>query len=264
MLEVKELVVRINKGGNIINQLNFGLKQGICTGLTGASGSGKTTLMKALMGVSDSATRVSSGEILLNGKNLLDLDKRERRKLCGTTLGFIPQNPMTAFNQHVPVGSQMTETFRKRLNMKKKEARDLSMELLKQVHLTDTKRVYQAYPGQLSGGMLQRVTMAMLIGMKPQYVLADEPTSALDEANKEYLICELAKLKAEAAILFVSHDEKAIQALCDELLVLQNGKIVEQGKTAAVFSRPEHTWTKHFVSLAAAEEGGDWTWEKLK
>lgn len=264
MLEVKELVVSINKGGNIINQLNLGLKQGMCTGLTGASGSGKTTLMKALMGVSDNATRVRSGEILLNSKNLLDLDKKDRRKLCGTTLGFIPQNPMTAFNQHVPVGSQMTETFRKRLNMKKKEARDSSMELLNRVHLTDPKRVYEAYPSQLSGGMLQRITMALLIGMKPQYVLADEPTSALDEVNKEYLICELNKLKAEAAILFVSHDEKAIQALCDELLVLQNGRILEQGKLAAIFSKPKHTWTKHFVSLAATEKEGDWTWEKLK
>ena len=180
MMEVKDLTARTRKGKLLLDHVSFALEPGGCTGLTGASGSGKTTLLKALLGVSDPDVAICGGQLLLDGKNLLQQAEKVRRELCGTTLGFIPQNPMTALNLHVSIGAQMTETFRKRLHIEKKAAQKLSMEALKKVHLTDRERVYRAYPGQLSGGMLQRVTMAILIGLAPRYIFPDEPTSALD------------------------------------------------------------------------------------
>lgn len=262
MIEVKNLSVQTSKGVVLLDHVEFTLTPGVCTGLTGASGSGKTTLLKALMGVSDGDVSINSGQILLDGEDLLKKPEKVRRDLCGTTLGFIPQNPMTAFNLHVPVGTQMSETFHKRLHIEKKAAQKLSMEALKKVHLTDSERVYRAYPGQLSGGMLQRVTMAILLGLSPRYIFADEPTSALDEENKSYLIQELARMKQQSAILFVSHDDAAIRTLCDELLVMQNGTIAERGTTGSLFASPREEWTKEFVRLASTEEGGGWTWSK--
>ena len=127
MIEVKNLSVQTSKGVVLLDHVEFTLTPGVCTGLTGASGSGKTTLLKALMGVSDGDVSINSGQILLDGEDLLKKPEKVRRDLCGTTLGFIPQNPMTAFNLHVPVGTQMSETFRKRLRLDKNAARKLSM-----------------------------------------------------------------------------------------------------------------------------------------
>lgn len=160
--------------------------------------------------------------------------------------------------------ARMTETFRKRLRLDKNAARKLSMDVLQKVNLLDTDRVYRSYPSQLSGGMLQRATMAILIGLSPRYIFADEPTSALDEENKEYLIQVLMRMKQQAAILFVSHDDAAIRTLCDDLLVMQSGIIVEYGTTADLFAAPHKEWTKEFVRLAMVEEGGGWTWQKSK
>ena len=114
-MEVKDLTARTRKGKLLLDHVSFTLEPGGCTGLTGASGSGKTTLLKALLGVSDSDVAICGGQFLLDGKDLLQQTEKVRRELCGTTLGFIPQNPMTAFNLHVSVGAQMAETFRKRL-----------------------------------------------------------------------------------------------------------------------------------------------------
>lgn len=264
MMEVTGLTARTSKGISLLEGVSFSLTPGVCTGLTGSSGSGKTTLLKALMGVPDGNVSLSSGKILLDGDDLLLKGGRERRELCGTTLGFIPQNPMTAFNLHVSIGAQMAETFRKRLKLDKAAARNLGAEMLQKVNLSDVERVYRAYPGQLSGGMLQRVTMAILIGLSPRYIFADEPTSALDGDNKTYLIEELVRLKKNAAILFVSHDDAAIRSLCDEVLVMANGRIVERGLIETIFHEPQHEWTKEFVKLANTEEGGGWTWNKSK
>lgn len=239
MMEVKDLTARTRKGKLLLDHVSFALEPGGCTGLTGASGSGKTTLLKALLGVSDPDVAICGGQLLLDGKNLLQQAEKVRRELCGTTLGFIPQNPMTALNLHVSIGAQMTETFRKRLHIEKKAAQKLSMEAL-----------------------LQRVTMAILIGLSPRYIFADEPTSALDEENKSYLIQELVRMKQQSAILFVSHDDAAIRTLCDELLVMQSGTIAERGTTGSLFASPREEWTKEFVRLASTEEGGGWTWSK--
>ncbi len=263
MLEVKNLSAYTSSGKKLLEGICFTAQQGICTGITGPSGSGKTTLLKAILGVTGEAVSITNGEILLEGADLLKKTDAERRRLCGTELGFIPQNPMTAFNRYISVGAQMSETFRKRLGLAKGDAKQLSVEMLKSVNLPDTDRIYGACPGQLSGGMLQRVTVAILLGLKPRYILADEPTSALDEKNKQdFLMKRLNQLKGSAAILFVSHDDSAIRQLCDEVMILRNGNVVEKQSTNEIFLNPKNNWTKEFAAASKEQNERVCTWSK--
>jgi len=160
------------------------------------------------------------------------------------------------------IGPQVEEVLRIHTDLSREARRDQALAALAAVELPDPAGVYRKDPHELSGGMLQRVTMAILIGLSPRYIFADEPTSALDEENKSYLIQELARMKQQSAILFVSHDDAAIRTLCDELLVMQNGTIVERGTIGSLFASPREEWTKEFVRLASTEEGGGWTWSK--
>ena len=237
MMEVKDLTARTRKGKLLLDHVSFALEPGGCTGLTGASGSGKTTLLKALLGVSDPDVAICGGQLLLDGKDLLQQAEKVRRELCGTTLGFIPQNPMTALNPHVSVGAQMTETFHKRLHIEKKAAQKLSMEALKKVHLTDSERVYRAYPGQLSGGMLQRVTMAILLGLSPRYIFADEPTSALDEETGEKILENIKTTMKNCTCVMVSHRPTSLK-ICSKVYRLENCRLTEEkaSHTTALYS----------------------------
>lgn len=261
MLEVQNLSVTGKGGAKLLERISFSLDCGSCVGLTGASGAGKTTLIKAIMGVLDQTCSITEGQIALDGMNLNELTLATRRELCGTVIGFIPQNPMTAFDNHFRIGAQMVETFQIRLGISKQEAKTLAEETLCKVNLTDTRRIMNAYASQLSGGMLQRVTMAILWGLRPCYILADEPTSALDEENRNLLIQLLKTYPEKVGILFLSHDHTALQMLCDEIMVLEKGKLIEQAETAQLFTAPASEWTKKFVAYANQEEGGQWVWE---
>ena len=210
MLEIKNLTVKVKNDTPILTDVSLSIDEGTCIGLTGASGSGKTTLIKSIMGMNSGDLEIAQGQILLDGDNLLIHGAKERRALCGKTIGFIPQNPMTAFFPHAKMERQIIETLRMHTGLDKKQAHALAENVLRQVNLTDTKRVLSAYPGELSGGMLQRIAMALILGTKPKYVLADEPTSALDEANRDLLLELLRKYQKTAAILFISHDTEAM------------------------------------------------------
>ena len=260
MLKVTDLSVEGKNRAALLRQISFALKPGECIGLTGASGSGKTTLIKAIMGILDKTCHITSGEITLENVSLTVQPQAMRRELCGTTLGFIPQNPMTAFNKYIMVGKQMDETFRLRLRLSRSEARLLSESTLKQVNLPDTKRILSAYPDQLSGGMLQRVTIAILWGLRPRYILADEPTSALDETNRDHLLNLLKDYPEKAGILFLSHDVIALRRLCSKIMVMEKGRLIEKGRTEKIFSHPSADWTKRFVAYTSDQERGDWEW----
>lgn len=156
MLEVKHLTVRSKEGRPLVRDVSVTLTPGEPLGLTGASGSGKTTIIKAVMGILPYGCVIEAGEILLDGLSLEGLPARERREYCGTVLGFIPQSPMTAFDPHMRIGAQMVQTFRLRLNLPKDKAQVLAREQLLAVNLEDAERVLNAFPSQLSGGMLQQ------------------------------------------------------------------------------------------------------------
>ena len=158
----------------------------------------------------------------------------------------------------------MTETFMLHLQIGKREADLLAEESLKKVNLMDTKRILSSYPGMLSGGMLQRIAMAMILGTKPEYIFADEPTSALDEKNRNLLLEQL-RVYDGKGMLFISHDVEAMQWLCPDTIVMENGQLIESQPTFALFEAPKELWTKRFVHAAnQRKKGDDLHWTALK
>ncbi|MEA4893251.1 MAG: ATP-binding cassette domain-containing protein [Peptococcaceae bacterium] len=263
MLEVRHIRVSARNGRELLRDVSFSLGPGQVLGLTGQSGSGKTTLIKSVMGILDRTCRLKDGGIAVDGVEITGLPAGKRRNLCGTTLGFVPQNPMTAFDGRVKVGKQVTETFRLRLKLSGAAARGLAEEKLEAVNLTDAGRVLESYPGQVSGGMLQRVAMAILLGLGPRYILADEPTSALDETNRLLLLELLRKQAARAGILMISHDVSAMQSLCEKVLVMAGGEIIEEGTMDKLLFAPEGQWTKEFAAASQRCGREEWKWREL-
>lgn len=263
MLSISNLHVSGSKKAPLLQGVSLSLKKGECVGLTGPSGAGKTTLIKTVMGMDGAALTVTGGDITLDGTGLMRLSARERRALCGKTLGFIPQNPMTAFFANVKIGRQMAETYKLHKECGKDGARQLMDETLQAVNLTDTRRVIDAYPSQLSGGMLQRVAMAILLGIKPAYILADEPTSALDRKNRSLLLQLLGNCN-EAGILFISHDAEAMKELCSTIYVMQDGNIIETQPAGQFFQAPQQSWSRSFVQAVSRQNEGVSAWKKLR
>lgn len=261
MLEVKGISVVAKDKARLLSEINLRVAPGEAVGLTGKSGAGKTTLIKSLMGILDHRHRLTQGSISLDGVELAALRAKARWERCGTLLGFIPQNPMTAFDSRVKIEKQMVETFRLRLRKSKEEARALARETLLAVNLRDISRVLDSFPGQLSGGMLQRVSVAFLLGMKPRYILADEPTSALDAANREMLLELLAAQLAGAGILLISHDVDALRSLCSTVHVLEEGRITESGTMDALLTAPLRPWTMEFAAAYQKQCEGESAWE---
>ena len=254
MIEIKHLskTFQMKDGAvNALKNIDLTIPDGSIYGIIGMSGAGKSTLVRCI----NLLERPTEGSVVIDGTAMETLSPaalRERRR--DITMIF------QQFNLLMQRTCLRNVCFPMELSgVPKAQAEKKALELLDLVGL---KEKASAYPAQLSGGMLQRVTMAILIGLSPRYIFADEPTSALDEENKSYLIQELARMKQQSAILFVSHDDAAIRTLCDELLVMQNGTIVERGTIGSLFASPREEWTKEFVRLASTEEGGGWTWSK--
>lgn len=262
MLEVKNLSVETKNHKKLLNDISFYISIGEAIGLTGQSGAGKTTLIKSVMGMLDRTCRMNSGSVIVDGLDMVKLSPTKRRSMCGTTLGFIPQNPMTAFDNRIKIGKQMEETFCVRLQISRAEALVLAQEKLNDVNLIDIKRIMESYPAQLSGGMLQRVTMAIILGLKPKYILADEPTSALDEENRTLLLEQLALHNDETGILMISHDVFALNKLCHEIMVIEHGMITETGLMEKLMNTPEQEWTKQFSSVNTKQDRGQWKWKE--
>lgn len=263
MLEIKNLSVRTKTGDWLLQNISLNLMRGESLGLTGESGAGKTTLIKAIMGMSQREGNRISGTIVLDGVDIMHFSEAKRRELCGRVLGFIPQNPMTAFDPRLKVGKQMTETFQIRLGLTRKEALSLAESCLAAVNLREARRVLNAQPAELSGGMLQRVTVAIMMGLKPVYILADEPTAALDVDNCRLLLDLLNNQKKEAGILMISHDVKALRRFSSRVLVMEHGEITESGSMDQLICSPKREWTRQFAQLCKGTQGREWQWREL-
>lgn len=263
MLKINQLSVKEKSGRLLLDQVSLEIPSGAIIGLTGHSGSGKTTLLQSIFGMLHSDCQIKDGKIFMDDTDLLCLSRREHRGLCGKKIGFIPQNPMTAFDSRLKIGYQIQETFQRRLKLNQSNAIALAIEKLDLVNLKDIQRVLNAYPGELSGGMLQRVAAAMLLGMSPDYILADEPTAALDEENRNLLLDVLGKKMQDKGILLVSHDVDALQKFCNNVYVLGAGRVIEQGSMGQLLTKPQTNWMNRFASLSRLESRGRWEWEKL-
>lgn len=235
----------------VVEDFNLTMQQGEIVGLVGESGSGKSQSALAIAGLLRRSVTDVSGEILLEGKtDLLKLSRSELREYQGKDIGIVFQEPMTSLNPVKRVGWQVEESLRIHTDLTREERKERAMDMLQKVGLSDTERIYQAYPHELSGGQRQRIMIASAMIGQPKLLIADEPTTALDVTIQAQIIELLQKINREdkTAILFISHDLNLVHGFCQRVLVMKDGKVVEQGDADTVFYSPREEYTKKLVA----------------
>ncbi len=232
-----------------VKQVSFTLDPGEILGIVGESGSGKSTLIKAAMGLLGRDGQVTGGEILYQGNNILDLSKKERRKLTGPELGYIFQDAGSSFCPVRTVGAQLYEMVREHGRISKKDFQEQSLELFARLGFTDGLRILKSYPFELSGGMQQRAGIAAAMLLTPRVLFADEPTSALDVSTQKQVVEEMQMIRKNfgTAIVFVSHNLGVIEAVADRVLVMKNGEAVEYGEAKQVLIKPQDAYTQKLI-----------------
>jgi oligopeptide/dipeptide ABC transporter ATP-binding protein len=228
-----------------VDGASFEVRPGEALGIVGESGSGKTMTLRALMGLLPRAARITSGTIELDGVDLTLASADRLRELRGRTVSMVFQEPMTALNPVMRVGDQIAEAPLVRLGYGRRKARGTALELMRRVGIPDAARRVDAYPHELSGGMRQRVMIAIALSAAPKLILCDEPTTALDVTIQDQILKLLASLREElgVSLLFVSHDLAVIAQTCRRVAVMYAGQIVETGTVDAVFREPHHPYT---------------------
>lgn len=231
-----------------VKGISFSIPVNTTVALVGESGSGKSVTSLATMGLlpTESSQIALDSKILFEGKNLLDLPRREMRKKCGKDIAMIFQEPMSSLNPVFTVGSQIAEILQLHLGMSRKQARARALELLIEVGIPSPETKIDAYPGQLSGGQQQRVMIAMAIACKPKLLIADEPTTALDVTIQKQILNLLESLrkKHQMSMLFITHDLALVGEIADQVIVMRHGQIREQGRVKDVLERPQDVYTK--------------------
>ncbi len=249
LLEVRNLkVIGKKENREIIRGINFSVEENTCTGILGESGSGKSMTCKSILNVLNGDFHVN-GEIMFQGENILKMSKEKIRKIRGKEICMILQNPMTSFNPLYTIGNQMSETFTEHTTISRKEALSLAVEAMSKMKLKSPERILKKYPHELSGGMLQRIMIAVALALKPKLIIADEPTTAIDSLNQKDIIEEfmLLKMEMKVSLLFVTHDLGVLSQLSDSLIVMKNGEIIERGKTREIMKNPNHEHTKFLI-----------------
>ncbi len=249
LLDVENLTVEFrtdNGSVTAVDSVSFAINKGETVGLVGESGAGKSvTALSIPRLVPSPPSRVKKGSIFFNGQNLLDLDIRLLRKIRGKSIGIIFQDPSTALSPLHRVGRQMVEAVRMHQKISKKEAWQLAEDWLVKVKIPDPAERMLAYPYELSGGMQQRIMIAMALIQEPELIIADEPTTALDvtiQAQVFELIKEMKK--KEASMLLITHDMGVVWEMCDRVIVMYASEIVEEGGLDNIFTHPAHPYTK--------------------
>lgn len=247
-LDMKDLVVEYSSGGSIIHAVNgvsIKLNRGETLGLVGETGAGKTTIAKAILGIlPDRSAKVCSGEILLDGKDLLKLPEKEMLRIRGKKVSMIFQDPMTALNPVMTIGGQITEAVHLHENLDLNESKKKTCSMLEMVGIPAER--FNEYPHQFSGGMKQRVVIAMALACNPELLLADEPTSALDVTIQAQVLEMINNLKKQyhMAMLLITHDLGVVAETCERVAIIYAGRIVEYGTKDMVFRFPAHPYTK--------------------
>jgi len=242
-----------------IDNLSLRLQKGRVLGLVGESGCGKTVTALSILNLVPYPGKIVSGKILFEGKDLLALSPQEIRTIRGAKISMIFQEPMTALNPVFTVGNQIAEVLTAHQDISTQQARDAAVELLRSVGIPSPEKRVEEYPHQLSGGMRQRVMIAMAIACKPSLILADEPTTALDVTIQAHILELLGKIQAEMgmAMVLVTHDLGLIAERAHEVAVMYAGRIVEQTDTRELFANPQHPYTRGLMaSIPRPTEAG--------
>lgn len=259
LLEIKDLNIsfEIDEAMHqVIYGVDFALEEGKMLGIVGESGCGKTITAMSILRLLPSNAVISKGQINYKNKNLLNLKENEMQKVRGNKIALIPQDPLTSLNPLYTVGDQITEVIMLHQNVNKKKAKEIAIKALEQVHIPEAKERFNDYPHQFSGGMCQRVIIAMALSCKPEIIIADEPTTALDvtvQAQIMHLFKEIQEQLGTSVIL-ITHDLALVSEVADEVLVMYAGRVVEHASAQEIFNNPQHPYTKGL--LKALPKGG--------
>ncbi|MCB6608273.1 ABC transporter ATP-binding protein [[Clostridium] symbiosum] len=253
ILEIKNLFVKFPMDGGAIhavNGVNLSLGKGETLGIVGESGCGKSVTMSAILRLLKTPPAQIEGEIYYKGQNILDMPMRDFTRIRGKEISMIFQEPMTSLDPVIKIGPQIAESLMLHERMLKNAAMAKALELLKQVEIPNAEKRINDYPHQLSGGMRQRVMIAMALACKPQILLADEPTTALDVTIQAQIMDLIKKLRGEygMSIMIVTHDLGVISDVADRVVVFYSGQIVEEAYTADLFKHPKHPYTKGLLT----------------
>ncbi len=237
------------ENGEVLHDISFSLMEGEILGLVGESGSGKTTAIKSILGLLNDGV-VSKGNINYKGENLLSLSEREMRQIRGAEIGMIFQDSKNSLSPIRTIGSQILESMAAHSKINKSEAKAKALDLFNRLNIHDPEKIWNSHPFELSGGMNQRIGIAMSMLTEPSVLLADEPTSALDVAVQKQVVQELLSLREifNTAIIIVTHDIGVVSVMADKILVLKDGYSVEYGVAKDVLNNPKHEYTKLLLS----------------
>lgn len=261
LLDVKELSVHFGDEKapfKAVDRISYQVNQGEVLGIVGESGSGKSVSSLAVMGLIDFPGRVSAKGLEFEGKDLLSLPPKEKRELVGADIAMIFQDPMTSLNPAYTVGFQIMEVIKAHQGGSKKERRERTLELLRLVGIPDPESRIDVYPHQLSGGMSQRVMIAMAIACKPRLLIADEPTTALDVTIQAQIVDLLLELQQKEcmSLILITHDLALVAEAAHRIIVMYAGQVVEEGRAEDIFREPKHPYTQALLrSLPEFAEG---------
>jgi len=266
ILEAKDLTVEFNLPGRMLranNHVSLSVPRGKILGIVGESGSGKSVFCRSILRLLPSPpARVTSGEIWFNdgkrSENLLTYSELEMQRIRGAEISMIFQDPMSSLNPVFQIGEQISESLRLHNSISQKEAREVSLNLLRQVGIPSPERRIDDYPHQLSGGMRQRIMIAMAISSKPRLLLADEPTTALDVTIQDQILALMLQLQEQVgmSIILVSHDLGIVAETSDQVAVMYAGQVMEFASTEALFRRPKHPYTAGLLQSIPRMHGG--------
>ncbi len=259
LLKVNELTTRFYTRNGVVtavDNISFEVNRGEILGIVGESGSGKSVCCYSLLGlIPQPPGRIEKGTALFEGKDLLNMSTSTLRRIRGEEVSMIFQDPMTSLNPYLTIGEQLIEPLIYHKGYKRKEAKQRAIELLDEVGIVRAAERFKSFPHEFSGGMRQRVMIAMALITEPKLLIADEPTTALDVTIQKQILELIAQLqkKRDIGVIFISHDLAVVKGLADKVIVMKSGKIVEHGNTRQLFDNPQHEYTK--MLLAAIPKG---------
>ena len=258
MLEIKDLTIQYGDKLPVVENFSLSLKKGEIITIVGESGSGKSTVLSSILGLLPNGGKIISGDIIYNGESMLSKSLNQWRELRGTEITMISQDSGGTLNPIRKIGKQFVEYIQTHSKMSAKEAEEKAKVMFSKVNLPDPEIIMKSYPHQLSGGMKQRVGIAMALTFHPKIILGDEPTSALDVITQAQIVKEIMDLrkKFDTSIIMVTHNLGVAAYISDKIIVMQNGKIVDAGNKNEVIENPKSDYTKKLLA-AVPEIGGE-------
>ncbi len=256
LLSVRDLVVSWRgadgRANRVVDGVSFDLDAGETIGIAGESGSGKSTLARALLGHTRTGSVIEAGTVRLGERDLLALTPAALAAVRGREVAMVPQNPLSSLTFHLRVGAQVEEVLRHRANLDGRAARERAISLLGEMGLPDPERLARRYPHQLSGGQRQRVVLACALACDPALLVLDEPTTALDKTTEAQVLDLIRRLRVarRGAMAIVTHDLNVVAEICDRVMVMQHGRVVEAGPVRRVFAAPREAYTRTLLGAA--------------